>query len=234
MPATGSARRSYHRRVHPQEEVPRSSWFRRRPGLTALVVFAVAAVVTTTVLFFAGPDGHPSTIGGNVSPPPCEEPGGRETVGPQPWMAFRFQVPDCFQLGDELLEPASGEPGQARVVVIPIDLELVANTPVAAQITVSAAGISADDAARSDEEMQEQLLRGAGFAGSVKEGVRREVDGARGFGIRITRAGAPVGVVWAFVKGTTQVTVVCRWRDDVLNARMLAGCNQVVDTLTIA
>jgi hypothetical protein len=198
------------------------------------VVFAVVGVVTTTVLFLAGPDGRPSTIGGKVTPPPCEEPGGRETVEPQPWAAFRFQVPDCFQLGDELLESASDEPGRARVVVIPVDIELVAGAPVAAQITVSAAGISADDAARGDEEMQEQLLRGAGFVGDVAEGVRREVDGARGFGIRITRSGAPVGVFWAFVKGTTQVTVVCRWRDDGLDARMLTGCNEVVNTLTIA
>ena len=215
---------------------PVPSRFRRRPGVTALAAFGVLAVVVAAVVGLAARgdnDDARSTIGGGVSPPPCADPGTREVVEPPFGSAFRFQMPQCFRSGEGLISPGPGRgDGRTRVALLPVDLPLTAGEPVTAQINVSATDIGADAASDSDQEMEEQLRRGLGVAGDRVEAVRRDISGARGWGFRVNDPHRPL-VAWAFGKGTMQITVICRWFADDIEARMLAGCNQVVDTLTI-
>ena len=215
---------------------PVPSRFRRRPGVTALAAFGVLAVVVAAVVGLAArcDDDAGSAIGGGITPPPCAEAGTREVVEPPSGSAFRFQMPQCFRSGEGLISPGPGRgDGRTRVVLLPVDLPLTAGEPVTAQITVSATDVGADAASDSDQEMEEQFRRGLGVAGAGVEAVRRDISGARGWGFRVNNPHRPL-VAWAFAKGTMQITVICRWFADDIEARMLAGCNQVVDTLTIA
>jgi hypothetical protein len=127
-----------------------------------------------------------------------------------------------------------------KVPVFGLDLELALRfrqrsgdgEPVG-QIRVSAADVGMDASEGSDEEVEEQLRRGLGVGGADVETARRNIDGSRGWGFRVDSADRPV-VTWTFLKGTMQINVICRWFDESLEARMLAGCGQLVDTLTIA
>src|SRR3954447_25816446 len=68
-----------------------SRW-RRRPGLTALVVVGLVVAAAGAVGWFgvtrAGPAEPP--IGAGVKPPPCAEPGTGDLVEPERGSAFRF------------------------------------------------------------------------------------------------------------------------------------------------
>jgi hypothetical protein len=117
-------------------------------------------------------------------------------------------------------------------VLVPVEVSPGDGEP-AGQIRVSAADVGMDASQGSDDEVEEQLRRGLGVGGADVETARRNIDGSRGWGFRVDSAGRQV-VTWTFLKGTMQINVVCRWFDDSIEARMLAGCGQLVDTLTIA
>jgi hypothetical protein len=117
-------------------------------------------------------------------------------------------------------------------VLVPVEASPEDGEP-AGQIRVSATDIGMDASEGSDEEVEEQLRRGLGVDGADVETARRNVDGSRGWGFRVDSAGRQL-VAWTFLKGTMQINVVCRWFDENIEARMLAGCGQLVDTLAIA
>jgi hypothetical protein len=198
------------------------------------VAVAVLGLVAAVGVWFSIVRSTPDpTIGGGVKPPPCAEPGARDTVGPQPWVAYRFRIPECFQSGEGVLEKRDDSGAATRLIVLPIELSLEPGQPVDAQIAVSAVQVSANAANGGDESAEEGVRRAFGGI-PVKQTARRSVDGARGLGFRLGAAPPLNLVAWVFIKGTTQVNVVCRWVDTDLDARMLAGCNQLIDSLTIA
>jgi hypothetical protein len=211
--------------------VPRGRWFRRRPGLAFLAVAGAVTVLVVAVMglraAMSGSD--ESGLGGGAKPPACAEPGARELVDAS-GSGVRFQMPECFRFAAGSA-PASGG-GASRVVLVPVEVSSADGEP-AGLIRVSATDIGTDASEGSDEEVEEQLRRGLGVGGADVETTRRNIDGSRGWGFRVDSADRPI-VAWTFLKGTMQINVLCRWFDETLEARILAGCGQLVDTLTIA
>jgi hypothetical protein len=214
---------------------PVPSRFRRRRGVVALAVLAVVVLAVVGVAWYgvARERAAESDIGGDVKAPPCAEPGSREPVEPEVGPAFSFRTPECFR-PEGPVEPAANGRDGTRVLLVPVDITLTPGERPMGQIRVSAADVGIDAAAESEEEVTEQLRRGLGITdGADVTMARRTVDGARGWGFHVDSPHRTF-VAWSFLKGTMQVNLICQWFGDDLAPRMLAGCNQVVDTLTIA
>jgi hypothetical protein len=174
-------------------------------------------------------------IGAGVKPPACAEPGTGDVVEPEQGSAFSFKMPECFRSGDALVSfAADHSDGTTSVVLVPVDIPLTPGESVTSLIRVSAVDVGRSAATATSQEVEALVRRAFGIGDSANVTmVRRTVDGARGWGFHIDSPDRPL-VAWLFLKGTTQLSVVCRWFGEDLKARMLAGCNQIVDTLNIA
>jgi hypothetical protein len=216
---------------------PAPSRWRRRPGLTALVVVGVVVAAAVAVVWFGvARDGTAEpAIGAGVKPPACAEPGTGDLVEPEQGSAFRFKMPECFRSGDALVSfAADRSDGTTSVVLVPVDVPLTPGESVASLIRVSAVDVGRSAVTATSQEVEEMIRRAFGISDDANVTmVRRTLDGARGWGYHIDNPDRPL-VAWLFLKGTTQLSVVCRWFGEDLEARMLAGCNQIIDTLSIA
>jgi len=210
---------------------------RRRLGVTALVVGIVATAVVVAVVWFGvvRDEAPEPAIGAGVKPAACAEPGTRDVVEPEQGSAFRFKMPECFRSGDALVSfAADRSDGTNSVVLVPVDIPLTPGESVTSLIRVSAVDVGRSAATATSQEVEALVRRAFGISDSANvTTIRRTVDGARGWGFHVDSPDRTL-VTWLFLKGTTQLSVVCRWSGDEIEARMLAGCNQIVDTLGIA
>jgi hypothetical protein len=204
--------------------------------MTALVVVGIVGAAAVAVVWSrVTSDGTAEpAIGAGVKPPACAEPGTGDVVEPEQGSAFRFKMPDCFRSGDALVSfAADRSDGTTSVVLVPVDIPLTPGESVTTLIRVSAVDVGRSAVTATSQEVEELVRRAFGISDDASVTmVRRTVDGARGWGYHIDSPDRPL-VAWLFLKGTTQLSVVCRWSGD-LEARVLAGCNQIVDTLSIA
>ncbi len=216
---------------------PAPSWWRRRSGVTTLVVVGiVVAAVAGIALFGVTKDRNSEpAIGAGVKPPACAEPGTADLVEPEQGSAFRFTMPECFRSGDALVTfPTDPGDGTNSVVLVPVDITLASGESVAALVRVSVVDIGTTAVTATSQEVEEMVRRTFDITATTNVTmVRRTVDGARGWGFHIDDPDRTL-VAWLFLKGTTQLSIVCRWSGEDLEARMLAGCNRIVDTLSIA
>ena len=136
------------------------SWFRRRPGATALSVLGVVVLAAVALVCSTGTgDGSgESTIGAGVKPPPCAGPATRELVEPERGSAFSFRMPECFRSAAGLVSATARGDGGSGVLLVPLDIPLVPGEPVIGQIRVSAADVGIDASEHSDEEVTESLV----------------------------------------------------------------------------
>jgi hypothetical protein len=225
-------------RAHSEGDAgPAPSRWRRRPGMTALVVVGIVGAAAVAVVWsrVTSDETAEPAIGAGVKPPACAEPGTGDVVEPEQGSAFRFKMPECFRSGDALVSfAADRSDGTTSVVLVPVDIPLTPGESVTTLIRVSAVDVGRSAATATSQEVEELVRRAFGISDDANVTmVRRTVDGARGWGYHIDSPDRPL-VAWLFLKCTTQLSLVCRWSGDDLEARMLAGCNQIVDTLSIA
>ncbi len=219
--------------------------FRRWPLAPVLVVSAVvlAALAAVTLLDDSEIDDSYFSRGGTdttettgVAAPRCSVAGTRALVEPA-GAAFSFRLPSCFRAAEDggiEFGDAAQTNVAARSVVVPADVEIVEGRPVRGLIIVSAGPLDAGLVGADEAALEARLRHDLGRAGVVAgEARRRTVDGAVGWGFSVRQNGEE-SMIWVFVKVRSQVQVVCRWSEPALRAGVTAGCDEVLDSLTIA
>jgi hypothetical protein len=102
-------------------------------------------------------------------------------------------------------------------------------------IVISAIETFQDASAESEAEIEGRLRAGDELAGvAIDTYKRRTIDGARGWGAAYPTRSGGHSEAWVFYKGSRRVNMSCWWNQETVKDRILAGCAQVLDTLTIA
>jgi hypothetical protein len=202
----------------------------RAPLLGVLGVVVALVAVATLVTGMPGTDDSKHT--GADNPPPCVDPGVRERVAvPE----FGFRMPQCFRPADSAVARSETESRNttARRVITPVELSETEADRVGALVVVSASRLDVDTSTVTDDALEVQLWRDVDRVGiAAVSPVRRTVDGARGWRFTLVQS-SHESLIWVFVKRTAQIQVVCRWPDPSLRARIAAGCDELVNSLTV-
>jgi hypothetical protein len=202
----------------------------RAPLLGVLGVVVALVAVATLVTGMPGTDDSRDT--GVQSPPPCAGPGTPELVAvPE----FGFRMPRCFRTADDAVARSETESRNttARAVITPVEVSDAEADRVGALVVVSAGTLDFDASTVTDDALEVQLWRDVDRLGiAAVSPVRRTVDGARGWRFTLVQP-SNESLIWVFVKRTARIQVVCRWSDPTLRARIAAGCDEVVNSLTV-
>jgi hypothetical protein len=203
----------------------------RAPLLGVLSVVVALVAVATLVTRLPGPEG--SGQAGADPPPPCADPGTREHVAvPE----FGFRMPQCFRPADSAVARSETESRNvtARTVITPVEVSEAQADRVGALVVVSASRLDFDSSTVTDGALETQLWREVDHVGiAAVTPVRRTVDGARGWRFTLVQP-SNESLIWLFVKRTARIQVTCRWSDPTLRARIAAGCDELVDSLTVS
>jgi hypothetical protein len=219
----------------PIDAEPRASRLRRwhRAPLFATLGLIVALVAVGTLVNIAPDNGRDDGVA--QPPPSCAEPGPRDVVASG---SFSFRMPQCFRPADGAValtetetETESGS-ATGRTVMVPVEAVAVGDS-FTALVIVSASTYGSDMSTVDDGALEARLWRDVDYVGiAAVSPIRREVDGARGWRFTLVKPTSE-SLIWIFVKRTARIQVTCRWTDPTLRSRIDAGCDQLIDTLTV-
>jgi hypothetical protein len=219
----------------PIDAEPASSRLRRwhRAPLIVTLGLIVALLAVATLVNIAPDNGRDDGV--TQPPPPCAEPGPRDLVASGgAGSSFGFRMPQCFRPSDSAIALTETENGTAtaRTVMIPVEAA-AAGESFNALVIVSASRFDSDMSSVDDDALEARLWRDVDYVGiAAVSPIRRQVDGARGWRFTLVKPTSE-SLIWIFVKRTARIQVICRWTDPTLRARVDAGCDQLIDTLTV-
>jgi hypothetical protein len=145
-------------------------------------------------------------------------------------------MPRCFRPADDAIDFAETESSTSvtmRTVILPVEVVITQNQAITALIIISASEFGSDMSNVSDNALEAQLWRDVDRVGMAPAHPRRRtVDDARGWRFILSQP-TNESIIWVFVKHTSRIQVICRWTDPTLRARIAAGCDELVGTLTV-
>jgi hypothetical protein len=176
----------------------------------------------------AGPTGGPSDPPTSVAAPTCSNPGARELVNPA-GAPYTYRVPDCFQTTTEVTQGRQAGDAKYETGLLPT------GKPGTDLIIVSVYELTRDSDTLSDSEVKNQLdsLVGKLSGKPAATPDTRTVAGARAWRYTVELTGSTADS-WFLFTGTTEVQVLCQWTTSGAKGQIEAGCQQVLDSLTIS
>jgi len=188
--------------------------------------------------------GQTSAAAGAASPAAgaasCAQSGSRATVAPS-GAPYTFRMPDCFATvttGQEGLN-AGGATFQYRASIAPaalLDSNGASRSKETSRNVVTAAvvALGTDTDPFPDAEIEKRLPPLIDQIGKVVGGPdRRRVSGARAWRYDVELDDDSTAHAWIMFKGSNELMVMCQWDKADQKSTIVAGCNQVVDSLTI-